>query len=113
LKKVTFVNTEQSHIENNKIIGNGTAIFMDAQSHDNRVALNNLSENKVDLNNAKRLDSNTNSNEFQNNVCTITFLMIYVTSHGLHKVLNRVLYRCFRLIDLIIFFSRSISIESK
>jgi nitrous oxidase accessory protein NosD len=72
LAGITFVNTQQSEVSMNNIDGSQNGAFLDAQSSGNNVAANNVLQNVVDINNAKGLPININSNQFTDNNCQVS-----------------------------------------
>jgi hypothetical protein len=69
LAGVTFVNTRQSAIDMNNIIGSQNGVFLDGQSSQNTISANNVLENVIDLNNANGLPTNINANQYADNNC--------------------------------------------
>ena len=69
LAGVTFVNTQQSSIGMNNIIGSQNGVFLDGQSKQNTISANNVLENVIDLNNANGLPTNINANQYVDNSC--------------------------------------------
>ena len=61
-----------SNLISNNIAGSQNGIFLDAQSTENTVRLNNLRENEVDLNNANGLAPTVNQNTYSNNNCRVS-----------------------------------------
>lgn len=72
LAGVTFVNTDESAVSSNNIQGSQNAVFLDAQSTENTVQLNNAHDNVVDVNNANGLAPNVNQNTFSDNNCQVS-----------------------------------------
>jgi hypothetical protein len=72
LAGVTFVNTDESAVSSNNIQGSQNALFMDSQSTENTVQLNNAHDNVVDVNNANGLAPNVNQNTFSDNNCQVS-----------------------------------------
>jgi Periplasmic copper-binding protein (NosD) len=72
LAGITFVNTDGSAISSNNVQGSQNAIFLDSQSTENTVQLNNAHDNVVDLNNANGLAPNVNQNTFSDNNCQVS-----------------------------------------
>lgn len=72
LAGVTFVNTDESAVNSNNIQGSQNAIFLDSQSTENTVQLNNAHDNVVDINNANGLAPNVNQNTFSDNNCQVS-----------------------------------------
>ena len=69
LAGVTFVNTQQSEIGMNNIVGSQNGVFLDGQSKQNTVSANNAHQNVIDLNNANGLPTNINANQYVDNSC--------------------------------------------
>ncbi|MGA9317834.1 MAG: NosD domain-containing protein [Nitrososphaeraceae archaeon] len=69
LAGVTFVNTRQSAIDMNNIIGSQNGVFLDGQSSQITISANNVLENVIDLNNANGLPTNINANQYVDNNC--------------------------------------------
>ncbi|HZD36184.1 MAG TPA: right-handed parallel beta-helix repeat-containing protein, partial [Nitrososphaeraceae archaeon] len=69
LAGVTFVNTQQSNIGMNNIVGSQNGVFLDGQSRQNTISSNNVLENVIDLNNANGLPTNINANQYVDNSC--------------------------------------------
>jgi len=69
LAGVTFVNTGQSAIDMNNIIGSQNGVFLDGQSSQITISANNVLENVIDLNNANGLPTNINANQYADNNC--------------------------------------------
>jgi len=69
LAGVTFVNTRQSAIDMNNIIGSQNGVFLDGQSSQITISANNVLENVIDLNNANGLPTNINANQYADNNC--------------------------------------------
>ncbi|MGH9977548.1 MAG: NosD domain-containing protein, partial [Nitrososphaeraceae archaeon] len=69
LAGVTFVNTRQSAIDMNIIVGSQNGVFLDGQSSQNTISANNVLENVIDLNNANGLPTNINANQYVDNNC--------------------------------------------
>ena len=73
LAGVSLVNSTNSHIEGNVIIGGGgNGIFLDSDSTSNAINDNKLQKNKIDINNADGLSPKINHNEFFNNDCKVS-----------------------------------------
>jgi Periplasmic copper-binding protein (NosD) len=72
LAGVTFVITRDSTVFQNNIDGSQNGVFADAQSSGNKVAMNNILHNIIDLNNANGLSTNMNSNSFRDNNCQVS-----------------------------------------
>ena len=69
LAGITFVNTQQSSVGMNNIVGSQNGVFLDGQSKQNTISANNVLENVIDLNNANGLPTNINANQFTDNSC--------------------------------------------
>jgi nitrous oxidase accessory protein NosD len=69
LAGITFVNTQQSEIGMNNIVGSQNGVFLDGQSRQNTISANNVLENVIDLNNANGLPTNINANQYVDNSC--------------------------------------------
>ena len=69
LAGVTFVNTQQSSVGMNNVVGSQNGIFLDGQSKQNTISANNVLENVIDLNNANGLPTNINANQYVDNSC--------------------------------------------
>lgn len=69
LAGITFVNTQQSSVGMNNIVGSQNGVFLDGQSAGNALSANNVLENVIDLNNANGLPTNINANQFTDNSC--------------------------------------------
>jgi Right handed beta helix region len=72
LAGVTFVNTDESMVNSNNVEGSQNALFLDSQSTEDTVQLNNAHENVVDMNNANGLAPNVNQNTFADNNCQVS-----------------------------------------
>ena len=72
LAGITYVNTDESSVNSNNIQGSQNAIFLDSQSTENTVQLNNAHDNVVDINNANGLAPNVNQNTFSDNNCQVS-----------------------------------------
>ena len=72
LAGVTLVNTHKSVIAANNIEGGQNGLFLDAQSSDNTINMNNVLHNVIDLNNANGLAPNINVNSFADNNCMVS-----------------------------------------
>jgi Periplasmic copper-binding protein (NosD) len=66
---VTLVNTNESAVSSNNIQGSQNGVFLDAQSTENTIQLNNAHDNVVDLNNADGASPTINRNTFADNDC--------------------------------------------
>ena len=69
LAGITFVNSQQSNIGMNNVVGSQNGVFLDGQSRDNTISANNVLENVIDLNNANGLPTNINANQYTDNSC--------------------------------------------
>jgi hypothetical protein len=69
LAGITFVNTQQSNVGMNNVVGSQNGVFLDGQSSQNTITANNVLENVIDLNNANGLPTNINANQFVDNSC--------------------------------------------
>lgn len=69
LAGITFVNTQQSHVGMNNVVGSQNGVFLDGQSLQNTISANNVLENVIDLNNANGLPTNINANQYSDNSC--------------------------------------------
>ena len=69
LAGITFVNSQQSNIGMNNVVGSQNGVFLDGQSKQNTISANNVLENVIDLNNANGLPTNINANQFVDNSC--------------------------------------------
>ena len=69
LAGITFVNSQQSSIAMNNVVGSQNGVFLDGQSASNAVNANNILENIIDINNANGLPTNINANQFTDNNC--------------------------------------------
>jgi nitrous oxidase accessory protein NosD len=69
---VTFVNTDESAVNSNSIQGAQNGIFLDAQSSENTVQLNNANDKVVDLNDPNREPPTINQNTFSDNNCLVS-----------------------------------------
>src|SRR5918995_664688 len=69
LAGITFVNTQQSSVGMNNIVGSQNGVFLDGQSAGNAVNANNVLENIIDINNANGLPTNISANQFTDNSC--------------------------------------------
>jgi Periplasmic copper-binding protein (NosD) len=72
LAGVTLVNTHKAIIAANNIEGGQNGLFLDAQSNDNTINMNNVLHNVIDLNNANGLAPNINVNSFADNNCMVS-----------------------------------------
>jgi nitrous oxidase accessory protein NosD len=69
LAGITFVNSQQSSIAMNNVVGSQNGVFLDGQSKQNTISANNVLENVIDLNNANGLPTNINANQYVDNSC--------------------------------------------
>ena len=69
LAGITFVNTQQSNVGMNNVVGSQNGVFLDGQSSQNTISANNVLENVIDLNNANGLPTNINTNQYVDNSC--------------------------------------------
>ena len=69
LAGITFVNSQQSSIGMNNVVGSQNGVFLDGQSKQNTLSANNVLENVIDLNNANGLPTNINANQYVDNSC--------------------------------------------
>jgi len=69
LAGITFVNTQQSNVGMNNVVGSQNGVFVDGQSSQNTISANNVLENVIDLNNANGLPTNINTNQYVDNSC--------------------------------------------
>src|SRR5262245_19993412 len=69
LAGITFVNTQQSNVGMNNVVGSQNGVFLDGQSTQNTISANNVLENVIDLNNANGLPTNINANQYSDNSC--------------------------------------------
>ena len=72
LAGVTLVNTHKAIIAANNIEGGQNGLFLDAQSSDNTINMNNVMHNVIDVNNANGLAPNINTNSFADNNCLVS-----------------------------------------
>jgi parallel beta-helix repeat protein len=100
LAEITLVDTIQSITSNNEITGSKNGIFFDAQSTENVVLSNTLSDNRVDLENANGLAPNFNSNAFQDNSCNISNLAGLISVNDKQKYLHYLYFCLFRQREL-------------
>lgn len=70
LAGITFVNTQQSNVGMNNVVGSQNGVFLDGQSSQNTISANNVLENVIDLNNANGLPTNINANQYTDNSCS-------------------------------------------
>lgn len=69
LAGITFVNTQQSNVGMNNVVGSQNGVFLDGQSSQNTISANNVLQNVIDLNNANGLPTNINANQYVDNSC--------------------------------------------
>ena len=69
LAGVLLVNTDGSAATSNNIQGSQKGIFLDSQSAENTVQMNNVRFNVVGLDNANGLAPASNKNTFSTNIC--------------------------------------------
>jgi hypothetical protein len=72
LAGVTLVNTHKAILAANNVEGGQNGIFLDAQSSDNTVDMNNVMHNSIDINNANGLAPNINTVLFTDNNCLVS-----------------------------------------
>jgi len=72
LAGVTLVNSHKAIIAANNIEGGQNGLFLDAQSSNNTINMNNVMHNIIDINNANGLARNINTNSFADNNCLIS-----------------------------------------
>ena len=72
LAGVTLVNTHKAIIAANNIEGGQNGLFLDAQSSENTMNMNNVLHNVIDLNNANGLAPNINVDSFADNNCMVS-----------------------------------------
>lgn len=72
LAGVTLVNTHKAIITANNIEGGQNGLFLDAQSSENTINMNNVLHNVIDLNNANGLAPNINVNSYSDNNCMLS-----------------------------------------
>jgi nitrous oxidase accessory protein NosD len=72
LAGVTLVNTHKAIITANNIEGGQNGLFLDAQSSENTINMNNVLHNVIDLNNANGLAPNINVNSYSDNNCLLS-----------------------------------------
>ena len=72
LAGVSFENTHKTITAANNIEGGQNGLFIDPQSRDNTINMNNVMHNVVDINNANGLAPNINTNSFADNNCLIS-----------------------------------------
>jgi parallel beta-helix repeat protein len=72
LAGVTLVNTHKAVITANNIEGGQNGLFLDAQSSENTIDMNNVLHNVIDLNNANGLAPNINVNSYSDDNCVLS-----------------------------------------
>ena len=72
LAGVTLVNTHNAIIAANNIEGSQNGLFLDSQSRENTINMNNILHNVIDLNNANGLAPNIRVNSFADNNCMVS-----------------------------------------
>jgi parallel beta-helix repeat protein len=72
LAGVTLVNTHKAIVTANNIEGGQNGLFLDAQSSENTLNMNNVLHNVIDLNNANGLAPNINVNSYSDNNCMLS-----------------------------------------
>jgi len=72
LAGVTFVNSHKAVVSANNIAGGQNGLFLDAQSSENTITMNNVLHNVIDLNNANGLAPNINVNSYSDNNCMLS-----------------------------------------
>jgi parallel beta-helix repeat protein len=72
LAGVTLVNTHKAILTANNIEGGQNGLFLDAQSSENTINMNNVLHNVIDLNNANGLAPNINVNSYSDNNCMLS-----------------------------------------
>jgi len=72
LAGVTLVNSHKAIITANNIQGGQNGLFLDAQSSENTISMNNVLHNVIDLNNANGLAPNINVNSYSDNNCMLS-----------------------------------------
>jgi hypothetical protein len=69
---VTLVNTHKAIIAANNLEGGQNGLFLDSQSSENTINMNNILHNVIDLNNTNGLVANIHVNSFAGNNCLVT-----------------------------------------
>jgi nitrous oxidase accessory protein NosD len=72
LAGVTLVNSHKAILTANNIEGGQNGLFLDAQSSENTINMNNVLHNVIDLNNANGLAPNINVNSYSDNNCMLS-----------------------------------------
>jgi len=72
LAGVTLVNTHKAILAANNVEGGQNGLFLDAQSSDNTIDMNNVMHNSIDINNANGLAPNINTDSFADNNCLVS-----------------------------------------
>jgi parallel beta-helix repeat protein len=72
LAGVTLVNTHKAIMTANNIEGGQNGLFLDSQSSENTINMNNVLHNVIDLNNANGLAPNINVNSYSDNNCMLS-----------------------------------------
>src|SRR5215831_15493858 len=72
LAGVTLVNSHKAILTANNIQGGQNGLFLDAQSSENTISMNNVLHNVIDLNNANGLAPNINVNSYSDNNCMLS-----------------------------------------
>jgi parallel beta-helix repeat protein len=72
LAGVTLVNSHKAIVTANNIEGGQNGLFLDAQSSENTINMNNVLHNVIDLNNANGLAPNINVNSYSDNNCMLS-----------------------------------------
>jgi nitrous oxidase accessory protein NosD len=72
LAGVTLVNTHKAILAANNVEGGQNGLFLDAQSSDNTIDMNNVMHNSIDINNANGLAPNINTDSFADNNCMVS-----------------------------------------
>jgi nitrous oxidase accessory protein NosD len=72
LAGVTLVNTHKAILAANNVEGGQNGLFLDAQSSDNTIDMNNVMHNLIDINNANGLAPNINTDSFADNNCMVS-----------------------------------------
>ncbi len=69
LAGITLVNSDNGLLTLNSITASGNGLYVDNQSNNNKININNVLLNTIDINNANGLPVNTNVNTFDQNNC--------------------------------------------
>lgn len=72
LAGVTLVNSHKAIVTANNIEGGQNGLFLDAQSSENTINMNNVLHNVIDINNANGLAPNINVNSYSDNNCMLS-----------------------------------------